>query len=323
MSAGALDQDAVNRGTWKLPATVRQYERLEGWTDPGERAAVEHVTAQVRGRPILDIGVGAGRTTPLLRAVSDDYLGIDYTEEMVKACRARHPGAHIEHMDARDLRRLDAGRFALAVFSFNGIDAVRVEERHQVLREVHRVLQPGGLFIVSAHNRHGPGHGERPRPHLAFSWNPLKLGWRTLKLAQSLPRSWRNSRRLRVLNETHEDWSIMNGRAEAATGRRGFRNRTRPGQRGRPARGRRHRHPRRLVVPLHRAQGLRLQPCAAIQRSILASSISSGMQPSPSTWVWNFRMSKRLPRRRRARSRSCRIFSSPTLYDSACAGQAI
>ena len=210
MSAGALDQDAVNRGTWKRPDTVRIYQRLEGWTDPGEQAAVAYVAAQARGQPVLDIGVGAGRTTPLLRAVSQDYVGIDYTAEMVEACRARHPGARIEHMDARDLGRFEDDRFALAMFSFNGIDAVHVDDRHKVLREVHRVLRPGGVFIVSAHNRHGPGHGERPRLRLDFSWNPLKLGWRTLKLARSLPRSWRNARRLRALNETHEDWSIMN-----------------------------------------------------------------------------------------------------------------
>jgi SAM-dependent methyltransferase len=208
--SGVLDQDAVNRDTWKRPGTVRQYERLEGWTDPGEHAAVDYVAAEVRGQPILDIGVGAGRTTPLLQAVSSDYLGIDYTEEMVRACRAHHPGTRIEHMDARDLGRLEAGHFALAVFSFNGIDAVHVEERHRVLREVHRVLRPRGLFIVSAHNRHGPGHGERPHLHVDMTWNPLKLGWRTLKTARSLPRSWLNSRRLRALNETHDDWSVMN-----------------------------------------------------------------------------------------------------------------
>lgn len=210
MSPSASEQDRVNRGTWKLPGTVHEYERLEGWTDPGERAAVEYVAAEMRDQPILDIGVGAGRTTALLRAVSDDYLGIDYTDEMVRACRARHPGVRIEPMDARDLGQLGDGRFALAMFSFNGIDAVHVEERHQVLREVHRVLRPGGLFIVSAHNRHGPGHGERPGLHLAWSWNPLKLGWRTVKLARSLPRAWRNAQRLSALNETHDDWSILN-----------------------------------------------------------------------------------------------------------------
>ena len=205
-----FDLDAVNRGTWKLPGTVRVYERLEGWIDPGEKAAVEHVAAEVRGRPILDIGVGAGRTTALLKALSTDYIGIDYTREMVDACRARHPGARIEHMDARDLSAFADGQFAMVMFSFNGIDAVGLEDRHKVLREVRRVLQPGGIFLVSAHNRLGPGHGEQPRATLDWTWNPVKLGWRMLKLLRSLPQASRNARRLRALNETHDEWSIMN-----------------------------------------------------------------------------------------------------------------
>jgi hypothetical protein len=75
---------------------------------------------------------------------------------------------------------------------------------------VHRVLQPRGLFIMSAHNRLGPGHGEKPRLALAMTWNPVKLGWRSLKLLRSLPHAWHNARRFRTLNETHEEWSIMN-----------------------------------------------------------------------------------------------------------------
>ncbi len=204
------DLDTVNRGTWKLPSTVRVYEKLEGWIDPGEEAAVQYALAEAYGRPILDIGVGAGRTTDLLRTISRDYVGIDYTREMVDACRAKHPNARIEHMDARDLHAFRDNQFALVMFSFNGIDAVGVEDRLTVLREVHRVLQPGGLFILSAHNRNGPGHGEHPGLHLAFSWNPIKLAWRALKLVFSLPYAWSNARRLRALNETHEDWSIMN-----------------------------------------------------------------------------------------------------------------
>ena len=209
----AFDLDAVNRSTWKLPGTVRVYERLEGWIDPGEKAAVERVAAEVRGQPVLDMGVGAGRTTALWKAISSDYVGIDYTREMVDACRAKHPDARIEHMDARDLSAFADNQFALVMFSFNGIDAVGVEDRHQVLREVHRVLEPGGIFLLSAHNRHGPGHGEQPRLALDFTWNPFKLGWRLLKLLRSLPQAWRNARRLRALNETHEEWSIMNAGA--------------------------------------------------------------------------------------------------------------
>ena len=204
------DMDAVNRQAWQQPDTVRIYRRLKGYTDPGEQAAIDYVASQARALPLLDMGVGGGRTTPLLKAISTDYVGIDYTEAMVQACRRQHPGTRIEHMDARDLSRFTDGQFALAMFSFNGIDAIDYADRRRVLREVHRVLQDGGRFLFSAHNRHGPGHGEVPRLRLQFSWNPLKLGWRGLKLARSLGPSWRNHSRNRKLGETHEAWSIQN-----------------------------------------------------------------------------------------------------------------
>jgi SAM-dependent methyltransferase len=207
------DLDAVNRPTWARPDTVRLYERLHGYTDPGEQAAIDHVMDRARGRKILDIGVGAGRTTDLLLQVSRDYVGIDYTGEMVQACRKRHPGVRVEQMDARDLSAFGDGEFALVVFSFNGIDSVGPQDRLRVLREVHRVLAPGGLFLFSAHNNDGPGRGEHPQVHVPFTWNPIKLGWRGFKSITALPRSWMNHRRFKAMNETHEDWSVMNAGA--------------------------------------------------------------------------------------------------------------
>jgi len=208
--AAPLDLDQINRQAWRSRGTVRIYERLAGWSDPGERVAMDYVKDRVAGQPILDIGVGAGRTTAMLREMGGDYIGIDYTQEMVDACRVRHPGVRIERMDARDLGAFADNSFGLAVFSFNGIDAVDLAGRQAILAEVHRVLRPGGLFLMSAHNRDGPGHGERPRLHCEFSWNPFKLAWRTLRLLRSLPLSVRNHRRLRALNESHAQWSIMN-----------------------------------------------------------------------------------------------------------------
>jgi SAM-dependent methyltransferase len=211
--ANARDLDAVNRPTWAQPSTVRLYERLQGWTDPGERAALEFVAPEASGQPILDMGVGAGRTAAFLLPVSSDYVAIDYTQQMVDAFRKLHPGVRCEQMDARDLSAFDDGQFGLVVFSFNGIDAVDLDGRMKVLAEVRRVLRPGGRFFFSAHNNDGPGRGEQPQLHVPFTWNPIKLGWRGIKSIRALPRAMMNHRRLRAMNETHDDWSIMNAGA--------------------------------------------------------------------------------------------------------------
>ncbi|HEY8050313.1 MAG TPA: class I SAM-dependent methyltransferase, partial [Ramlibacter sp.] len=207
------DIDAINRRAWSRGSTVREYERLHGWTDPGERAAIEFAANEARGQPILDIGVGAGRTAQFLEPLAGSYVAIDYTEAMVRAFRKLHPGVRIEQMDARDLSAFFDGQFALVVFSFNGIDAVDHDGRAKVLREVHRVLRPGGRFLFSAHNNEGPGRGERPGLRIPFTWNPVKLGWRSVKALGALPRSLSNHRKYRQLNEEHDGWSMQNAGA--------------------------------------------------------------------------------------------------------------
>jgi len=151
--------DAANRPLWA--AVVDEYA-IEGWSDPGEVGALVLAADLARGRPVLDLGVGGGRTTSLLRLVSSGYVGIDYTPELVDLCRRRHPGADVRLGDARDLAGLDDGSFGLVVFSHNGIDAVDHEDRERVLAEAHRVLGPGGIFCYSTLNKDGPLFGANP-----------------------------------------------------------------------------------------------------------------------------------------------------------------
>ena len=40
--------------------------------EPAEAAGLAAIASEARGRPILDLGVGAGRTVVALRAVSED-----------------------------------------------------------------------------------------------------------------------------------------------------------------------------------------------------------------------------------------------------------
>jgi SAM-dependent methyltransferase len=205
--------DQINRETWRAPSTVRWYQSSEGWTDPGERAALGVVAAAARDRPILDLGVGGGRTVPLLRAISRDYTAVDYTPELVEACRARYPDARVLHGDARDLSRFPARSFQLAVFSFNGIDSVSYDDRITILREAHRVLCPGGAFLFSAHNREGPGSREGFSFGVDLTRNPLKLAARIVRRALHATRSLRNYRRYSKLGYEGRGYSIANASA--------------------------------------------------------------------------------------------------------------
>jgi len=213
MTTDSLWMDEINRRTWGEPATVDWFSNLEGWTDPGEKAAVERVAAGVRGAPILDLGVGGGRTVPLLRALSRDYVAIDYTPELVAACKLKYPDVNVTQGDARDLCRFPAGAFKLVVFSFNGIDAVGHADRAQILEAVYRVLCPGGIFLFSAHNLDGPGHGERLDLGVYGTRNPFKLAVRVLRAAARAGRTIRNHARYSKLGFDGEGYSIKNAAA--------------------------------------------------------------------------------------------------------------
>lgn len=144
--------DRINRVAYQHRGILRQFGQAAGWLEPGEQRAIAHIADAVPGTPILDIGVGGGRTAPLLRALSSDYRGIDYVPAMVSLARRRFPDIAFLEMDARNLAFPDDS-LGLAVFSYNGIDSIDLDGRTQVLREVFRVLRPGGYFVFSALNR--------------------------------------------------------------------------------------------------------------------------------------------------------------------------
>lgn len=173
--------DRINRVAWNSADAARVFTQEKTFSDPGEEAAFGWLAPRCSGAPLLDIGVGTGRTIPLMTAISDDYTGVDYTESLLDLARARYPTRDLRHMDAREMSALPSGHYGLAEFSWNGIDCVDYDDRVRILEEMYRVVRPGGYVLFSSHNRGGPGYLEniwQLLPH--FTYNPLKLGWRTL-----------------------------------------------------------------------------------------------------------------------------------------------
>ncbi|HVY57333.1 MAG TPA: class I SAM-dependent methyltransferase [Xanthobacteraceae bacterium] len=139
-----------NRLIYENPRVVAGYRRTtpKGLTYQ-EQFCLDLIPRSDRGS-VLDIGIGAGRTTAALADAFASYVGVDYSTSMVDAAKAQFPDRDLRVMDARHLQF--ASPFDCVVFSFNGIDYVELEDRQRILEQIKSVLRPGGHFLYSTHN---------------------------------------------------------------------------------------------------------------------------------------------------------------------------
>ena len=151
--------------TFTAPVVVEHYAALNYLT-PCEQLLFN--TYLSPGMAILDLGVGGGRTTPYLSSIAGRYVGADYSQEMVAACRRKFAQLEFQTADAADLSRFASSSFDAVVMAFNVLDNLNpVESRLAALRETHRVLKQQGVLICSSHN----ARSVLVRP----SWNPRRV----------------------------------------------------------------------------------------------------------------------------------------------------
>jgi SAM-dependent methyltransferase len=109
---------------------------------------------------VLEIGCGAGRVTRALAGFFGEVYAVDISREMVRQAReavAGFPGARIFNNNGKDLsavnyhwwNRFGIGRQLQVDFAFSTIVFQHIPSRliiENYVREVHRLLRPGGLF---------------------------------------------------------------------------------------------------------------------------------------------------------------------------------
>ena len=111
-----------NLDVFNSPEVVSYYANREPIT-PCERLLFDKYIGP--GKSILDLGVGGGRTSSYLSLNALRYVGVDYADHMVLACRSKFPELEFRRMDASDLSYFDAMSFDVVVMAFNGLDALR------------------------------------------------------------------------------------------------------------------------------------------------------------------------------------------------------
>lgn len=194
----ARDSVENNLEVYSAPPVVSYYASLDYLT-PCERLLFDGYIK--RGSSILDLGVGGGRTTAYLAGRASHYVGLDYSEAMIKACQTRFPHLQFRVADAADLSAFRDESFDAVVFSFNGIDTLPSAARRACLEHICRILEPGGVLIFSSHNprailvRRGWNRERLQRIARRFSGRSAPLysflfaGLATLRFALSLGQS--------------------------------------------------------------------------------------------------------------------------------------
>lgn len=192
----------ANESVWRTGGLVAQYAH--------RNLAPPEVTVLVRyrdelARRVLELGCGAGRLTGYLAELGGEVLATDISTEMLDYCRRTYPAARYELRDMIRLEAYEGSSFDAVVAGNNLLDVLEDAERRRVLGEIARILTPGGLLVMSSHNR----------AFAASIPTPLQALRQAGALGQirQLPRRLRNRRRLRAFERDEPGFALRNDEA--------------------------------------------------------------------------------------------------------------
>ncbi|MCT2277114.1 class I SAM-dependent methyltransferase [Micromonospora chalcea] len=123
----------------------------DGPGNPDPAQAVDFLAPLADGGPVLELAVGTGRVALPLAARGLTVEGVEASPEMVAHLRAKPGGADLP-VTIGDMADVPvAGPYRLVFLVFNTLFNLVSEERQAAcLRNVARVLAPGGAFVIEA-----------------------------------------------------------------------------------------------------------------------------------------------------------------------------
>ncbi len=192
----------INGSAYHSPQVIGEY--LLDTLTRMETAALLKYQPYFAGRDVLDIGVGAGRTSIYLAPLARRYEGIDFSPTLVNYLQKVMPTISTRLLDMRNMDCFPAESFDFVFASNNVLDDVGHAARLETISEVRRVLRPGGIFIFQAHNRAYKEAGELPR--LVFVRNPITQ----LRIIVRWIRQLINHMKIGKFRETNRDFAILN-----------------------------------------------------------------------------------------------------------------
>ena len=132
--------------------TLQTYQKIaRRWKDkhPKLRFWEEELQELVKIRDsgsLIDVGCGYGRDSIALREAGFDYLGIDFSSEMINVAKDSFPEASFKVGDMYDLKEFGSFDVIWAVASLVHIPK---DKAHLVLEQFKMILNPEGVAVIS------------------------------------------------------------------------------------------------------------------------------------------------------------------------------
>jgi len=192
----------VNRALYESLRVYKPY--LSPFLTPPEAACLLKYQPYIAGKDVLDVGVGAGRTTRYLAPLTRRYEGVDRSSVMVQHLAHEMPDLSIHQADFHDMNLFEDESFDFILASDNIIDALSHDVRMRALHEAARVLRPGGILAFSSHNIHHKIAFSHPR--LQRCRNPARLAYNFVEYV----RCWWNYVQVAPLRKVTSEYALLN-----------------------------------------------------------------------------------------------------------------
>ncbi|MCX2720970.1 class I SAM-dependent methyltransferase [Roseibium salinum] len=131
---------------WSDHATVDSYVASFARATDMAIGPIVKASGAGSGKRVLDLCCGHGAGIEALLAVGAEVTGLDFSPAMLSQARSRAEAAELIEGDAQSLPFSD-GTFDAVVCAFG---MMHVPDQPKALSEVHRVLRPGGIFVMTA-----------------------------------------------------------------------------------------------------------------------------------------------------------------------------